>query len=138
MWEKAKESLEKSVKVVNRQKTACIFSYRSPTPPLGEFVSPGTRVPNASFRHALAFSPARVRLEPLAYQTSMQNDIQVLTLLEFQNTGLVSAEYDLTVVSLANKVSLTTSLPEQDNNPSLLVNNYLGSVPPQHPSPSQR
>jgi hypothetical protein len=70
----------------------------------------------------------RVRLEPLGHQTSRRNDIQVITLLGSQATGLVNAEYDLTVVSLASKDSRTTSLPEQDNNPSLLVNKYLDSV----------
>ncbi|GFZ51184.1 hypothetical protein JCM24511_08942 [Saitozyma sp. JCM 24511] len=45
-----------------------------------------------------------------------------------QATGLANAEYDLTVVSLASKEAPSTSLPEQDHNPSLLVNKYLDSV----------
>ncbi|RSH85351.1 hypothetical protein EHS25_004747 [Saitozyma podzolica] len=70
----------------------------------------------------------RVRLEPLGHQTSRRNDIQVLTLLGSQATGLANAEYDLTVVSLASKESRATSLPEQDQNPSRLVNKYLDCV----------
>jgi hypothetical protein len=54
--------------------------------------------------------------------------MQVITLLGSQATGLANAEYDLTVVSLANKDSRTTCLPEQDNNPSRLVNKYLDMV----------
>jgi hypothetical protein len=61
-------------------------------------------------------------------QTSRRNDIQLLTLLGSQATGLANAEYDLTVVSLASKDPRATSLPEQDNNPSRLVNKYLDSV----------
>jgi hypothetical protein len=78
---------------------------------------------------ALASTPGtRVRLEPLGHQTTRRNDIQVITLLGSQATGLANAEYDLTVVSLANKDSPTTSLPEHDQNPSRLVNKYLDSV----------
>jgi hypothetical protein len=52
---------------------------------------------------ALASTPGtRVRLEPLGHQTSRRNDIQVFSLLGSQATGLANAEYDLTVVSLAN------------------------------------
>jgi hypothetical protein len=78
---------------------------------------------------ALASTPGtKVRLEPLVHQTSRRNDIQVIKLLVSQTTGLANAEYDLTVVSLASKNSRTTSLPEQDNDPSRLVNTYLDSV----------
>jgi hypothetical protein len=78
---------------------------------------------------ALASTPGtRVRLEPLGHQTSRRNDIQVITLLGSQATGLANADYDLNVVSLANCDSRTTSLPKQDNNPSRLVNKYLDSV----------
>ena len=64
---------------------------------------------------ALASTPGtRVRLEPLGHQTSRRNDIQVITLLGSQATGLANAEYDLTVVSLASKDARATSLPEQD------------------------
>jgi hypothetical protein len=45
-----------------------------------------------------------------------------------ETAKIANAEYDLTVVSLATKDSRTTSLPEQDNNPSGLVNKYLDSV----------
>ncbi|GFZ48414.1 hypothetical protein JCM24511_06162 [Saitozyma sp. JCM 24511] len=48
-------------------------------------------------------------------------------MLVSQAAGLVSAEYDLAVVSVAYKDSRTTSFPEQDN-PSPLVNKYLDSV----------
>jgi hypothetical protein len=58
----------------------------------------------------------------------MRNDIQVITLLGSQATGLANAGYDLTVVSLASKDALTTRLPEHDNNPSGLGNKYLHSV----------
>jgi hypothetical protein len=78
---------------------------------------------------ALASTPGtRVRLEPLGHQTSRRNDIQVITLLGSKSTGLANAEYDLTVVFLAIKDSRTTSLPEQDNNPSRLVDTSLDSV----------
>jgi hypothetical protein len=78
---------------------------------------------------ALASTPGtRVRLEPLGHQTSRRNDIQVITLLGSQATGLANAEYDLTVVSLASKDARSTSLPEHDRNPSRLVNKYLDSV----------
>jgi hypothetical protein len=70
----------------------------------------------------------QVRLEPLGNQTSRRNDIQVITLLGSQATGLANAEYDLTVVSLANKHARSTSLPNQDTDPSRLVNKYLDSV----------
>jgi hypothetical protein len=59
--------------------------------------------------------------------TSRRNDIQVITLLGYQVTGLANAEYALTVVSLASKDARATSLPQQDNNPSRLVNKYLVS-----------
>jgi hypothetical protein len=78
---------------------------------------------------ALASTPGtRVRVEPHGHLTSRRHDIQVINLLGSQATGLANAEYDLTVVSLASKDSRTTSLPEQDNNPSRLVNKYLDSV----------
>jgi hypothetical protein len=78
---------------------------------------------------ALASTPGtRVRLEPLGHLTSRRNDIQVITLIGSQATGLANAEYNLTVVSLASKEARSTSLPEQDNNPSRLVNKYLDSV----------
>jgi hypothetical protein len=78
---------------------------------------------------ALASTPGtRVRLEPLGHQTSRRNNIQAITLLGSQATGLANAEYDLTVVSLASKEARSTSLPEQDNNPPRLVNKYLDSV----------
>jgi hypothetical protein len=69
----------------------------------------------------------QVRPEPLGHQTSSRNDIQLITILGSQATGLVNAECDLTVVSLSSKDS-TTSLPEQGNNPSRLVNKFLDSV----------
>ncbi|RSH95771.1 hypothetical protein EHS25_000863 [Saitozyma podzolica] len=78
---------------------------------------------------ALASTPGtRVRLEPLGHQTSRRNDIQVFSLLGSQATGLANAEYDLTVVSLANKDARATKLPNQDSDPSRLVNKYLDSV----------
>jgi hypothetical protein len=78
---------------------------------------------------ALASTPGtRVRLEPLGHQTSRRNDIQVFSLLGSQATGLASAEYDLTVVSLANKDARATKLPNLDTDPSRLVNKYLDSV----------
>jgi hypothetical protein len=62
---------------------------------------------------ALASTPGtRVRVEPHGHLTSRRHDIQVINLLG----------------SLASKDSRTTSLPEQDNNPSRLVNKYLDSV----------
>jgi hypothetical protein len=70
----------------------------------------------------------RVRLEPLGHQTSRRNDIQVFSLLGSQATGLANAEYDLTVVSLANKEARATRLPNQDTDPSRLANKYLDSV----------
>jgi hypothetical protein len=80
-------------------------------------------------RQALASTPGtRVRLEPLGQQTRRRNDVQVITIVGSQATGLANAEYDLTVVSLASKDARSTSLPEQDNNPSRLVNKYLDSV----------
>ncbi|RSH89973.1 hypothetical protein EHS25_001959 [Saitozyma podzolica] len=68
--------------------------------------------------------------DSLGHQTSRRNDIQVkiITLLGSQVTGLANAEYHLKVVSLASKDSLATSLPEQVNNPTRMVNNYLDSV----------
>jgi hypothetical protein len=45
-----------------------------------------------------------------------------------QVTGLAYAEYDLAVLSLASKEARSTSLPEQDHNPSRLVNKYLDYV----------
>ncbi|GFZ48375.1 hypothetical protein JCM24511_06123 [Saitozyma sp. JCM 24511] len=78
---------------------------------------------------ALASTPGtRVRLEPLGHQTSRRNDIQVFSLLGSQATGLANAEYDLTVVSLANKDARATKLPNQDTDPSRLANKYLDSV----------
>ncbi|GFZ49940.1 hypothetical protein JCM24511_07343 [Saitozyma sp. JCM 24511] len=78
---------------------------------------------------ALASTPGtRVRLEPLGHQTSRRNDIQVLSLLGSQASGLANAEYDLTVVSLANKDARATKLPNLDTDPSQLVNKYLDSV----------
>jgi hypothetical protein len=72
----------------------------------------------------------RARFDSLGHQTSRRNDIQVkiITLLGSQVTGLANAEYHLKVVSLASKDSLATSLPEQVNNPTRMVNNYLDSV----------
>jgi hypothetical protein len=65
---------------------------------------------------ALAFTPGtRVRLEPLGHQTSRRNDIQVITLLGSQATGLANAEYDLTVVSVSSKDARATYLPNQDS-----------------------
>jgi hypothetical protein len=49
---------------------------------------------------------------------------QVIVLLGSQATEPST----LTVVSLASKDALSTSLPEQDDNPSRLVNKYLDSV----------
>jgi hypothetical protein len=50
-------------------------------------------------------------------------------MIDFQSwRGLANADYDLTVVPLASKDSRNTSLPEQDNTPSRLVNKYLDSV----------
>ncbi|GFZ44298.1 hypothetical protein JCM24511_02020 [Saitozyma sp. JCM 24511] len=78
---------------------------------------------------ALASTPGtRVRPEPLGHQTSRCNDIQVFSLLGSQTTVLANAEYDLTVVSGVNKDALATKLPNQDTNPSRLVNKYLDSV----------
>jgi hypothetical protein len=78
---------------------------------------------------ALASTPGtRVRLEPLGHQTSRRHDIQVITLLGSQATGLANAEYDLTVVSLVNNDARATTLPNQDNDPFRLVNKYLDSV----------
>jgi hypothetical protein len=57
-----------------------------------------------------------------------RNDIQVITLLGSQATGLASVEYDPTIVSLASQDSRTTCLPEQGNSPTQLVNRYLDSV----------
>jgi hypothetical protein len=51
-----------------------------------------------------------------------------IMLLGSQVTGLTNAEYDLTVVSLANKDARTTSLSEYDNNRSRLVKKCLDSV----------
>jgi hypothetical protein len=80
-------------------------------------------------RQALASTPGtRVRLEPLGHQTSRRNDIQVITLLGSQATGLAIAEYDLTVDLLESKDAHPTSLSDQDGNPSRLVNKYLDSV----------
>jgi hypothetical protein len=42
--------------------------------------------------------------------------------------GASNAEYDLTVVSLASKDARATYLPNQDSDPSRLVNKYLDSV----------
>ncbi|GFZ50356.1 hypothetical protein JCM24511_08113 [Saitozyma sp. JCM 24511] len=69
--------------------------------------------PKRIIGQALDSTPGtRVRLEPLGH-TSRRNDIQVITLLGSQTTGLANAEYDFTVVSLASKDSRATSLPEQ-------------------------
>jgi hypothetical protein len=65
---------------------------------------------------------------PPDQQTNRRNDIQVITLLGSQATGLAIAEYDLTVVSLAGKDARATSLPNQDGSPSRLVKKYLDSV----------
>jgi hypothetical protein len=89
---------------------------------------------------ALASTPGtRVRLESPGHRTSRRNDIQVITLLGSQATGLANAEYDLTVVCLANNEARSTSLPEQDHNPSRLVDKYLDSVADhkvRHPQPA--
>jgi hypothetical protein len=78
---------------------------------------------------ALASTPGtRARLEPLGHQTSRRNDIQTITLLGSQATGLANAEYDLTVISLASKDARATSLPNQDTDPSRVTNKYLDSV----------
>jgi hypothetical protein len=53
---------------------------------------------------------------------------QVFSLLGSQATGIANAEYDLQVVSLANKDSRAAKLPNQDTNPSRLVYKYLDSV----------
>jgi hypothetical protein len=88
---------------------------------------------------ALASTPGtRVRLEPLGHQTSRRNDIQVFSLLGSQATGLANAEYDLTVVSLANKDARATKLPNQDTDPSRLANKYLDSVYVFELGPSKR
>jgi hypothetical protein len=42
--------------------------------------------------------------------------------------GAANAEYDLTVVSLANKEARATKLPNQDTDPYRLVNKYLDSA----------
>ncbi|GFZ46030.1 hypothetical protein JCM24511_03764 [Saitozyma sp. JCM 24511] len=65
---------------------------------------------------------------PAPDQTSRRNDIQVFSLLGSQATGLANAEYDLTVVSLANKDARATQLPNQDTDPYRLANKYLDSV----------
>jgi hypothetical protein len=94
-------------------------------------VWPVTRLPSAlsDRTQALASTPGtRVRLEPLGHQTIRRNNIQVITLLGSEATRLGNAVYDLTVVSVASKDALTTSRPEQDNNPSRRVNKYLDSV----------
>jgi hypothetical protein len=70
----------------------------------------------------------RVRRDPLGHQTSRRIDIQVITLLGPQLTGLANAYYDLTVVSPASKADRSTSHPEHDDNPSRLVNKSLDSV----------
>jgi hypothetical protein len=67
---------------------------------------------------ALASTPGtRVRLEPLGHLTSRRNDIQVFSLLGSQATGLANAEYDLTVVCLANKDASATNLPKPRHRP---------------------
>jgi hypothetical protein len=71
---------------------------------------------------------AAAPFEPLGHQTSRRIDIQVITLLGSQATGLANAEYNLTVVSLTSKDARAMSLPEHDRNPSRLVNKYLDSV----------
>ncbi|RSH94159.1 hypothetical protein EHS25_003962 [Saitozyma podzolica] len=53
---------------------------------------------------------------------------RVITPLGSQATGLANAEDDLTVVSLASKDARATNLPNQDTDPSRLVNKYLDSV----------
>jgi hypothetical protein len=60
-----------------------------------------------------------------SHQTSRRNDIQVITLLGSQATGLANAEYDLTVFSLAKMDAPTTIPPENDQNPSRLANKCL-------------
>jgi hypothetical protein len=78
---------------------------------------------------ALASTPGtRIRLELLGHQASRRNDIQVFSLLGSQATGLANAEYDLTVVSLANKDARATKLPNQDSDPYRLAHKYLDSV----------
>jgi hypothetical protein len=51
--------------------------------------------------------------EPLGHQISRRNHIQVFSLLGSQATGLANAEYDLTVVPLANKDARATKLRNQ-------------------------
>jgi hypothetical protein len=53
------------------------------------------------------------------HQTRRRNDVQVITIVEFQATRVANAEYDLTVVSLARKDAHATSLPEHNHNPIL-------------------
>ncbi|GFZ49914.1 hypothetical protein JCM24511_07317 [Saitozyma sp. JCM 24511] len=65
----------------------------------------------------------QARLDPCR-----RNIIQVFSLLGSQATGLANAEYDLTVISLANKDARATKLPNQDADPSRLANTYLDSV----------
>jgi hypothetical protein len=62
------------------------------------------------------------------HQDQTRTTSQVITLLGPQATGLANAEYDLTVVSLANKDARATYLPNQDSDPSRLANKYLDSV----------
>jgi hypothetical protein len=62
------------------------------------------------------------------HQDQTRTPNQVITLLGPQATGLANAEYDLTVVSLANKDARATYLPNQDSDPSRLANKYLDSV----------
>ncbi|GFZ49921.1 hypothetical protein JCM24511_07324 [Saitozyma sp. JCM 24511] len=55
-------------------------------------------------------------------------DIQVFILLEFHAIGPANAEHDFTVVSIDYKDSDPPAFSEQDDNPTRLVNKYLGMV----------
>jgi hypothetical protein len=73
-------------------------------------------VPSASSPglHPWHLSQARTPWPP-------DHDIQVTTLLESQATGLANAEYDLMAVLLDSNDARTTSLAEQDQNPTRSV-----------------
>jgi hypothetical protein len=82
-------------------------------------------------RQALASTPGtRVRLEALGHQTRRLIDVQVITIVGSQATGVDTAEYELTVVALASTDARATSLPEHNNNPILAGK---GSPPLQQP-----
>jgi hypothetical protein len=69
------------------------------------------RAPSVSSDWTLPPPPILRSLAPLGHQTSRRNDIQIITLLRFQATGLANDEYDLMVISSAGKGARGTSLP---------------------------